>query len=472
MFQYVALTDGTTTIDLTDGISYALASYAPTIAPLRDSDLGSAGPHQEVHDSLSFHALGCTAAEAYAAVAAVNKLLDQARKWWDGDPVSPVILKIQAQDSALSPLQVVVKGRALGAPPNLALQPAWSETFGKYVISGITLQFTRNGQFLSATTESAASANATYPTIHTATFSTAVENLSPIDISIGGFTEATLFNLQAGYCLIAPTARLLLVEGEAMTASSSGTGTATATTVADAAKLASAGNVRRWTGTTAFTGTVRGLSTTLSFGLNDTLIAVFAAVRINSSTITGYWQIEGISNAGTVSLGPQVPIAYASNQPQIINLGFVASRGGIDQLSIAFTGTIPIGTTLDIDYIAAVQMSDEASAVLGLADMVTGRLSALPGATAVALEIRSNALIDPTPAVAYRDAVNNITEFAGYMGNPYLLTTGSDVGFMLLSTGSGPSGVGNAWRPATSGAGAAVSSIVTVTRRLAYLVPS
>lgn len=472
MFQYVALTDGTTTIDLTDGISYALVSYAPIIAPLKDSDLGSAGAYQEVHDTLTFHAMGCTAAEAYAAAAAVNKLLDQARHWWDGDPVSPVILKIQAQDSALDPLQVVVRGRALGAPPNIALQPTWNATHGKYVIPNITVQFVRDGQLLSAATESAASANATYPTIHTATFSSAAETLSPIEISIGGFTAADLFNFQSGYCLIAPTARLFVEEGEAMTSSSSGTGTATATTVADAAKKASAGNVRRWTGTTAFTGTVRGVSGLLTISRSTALVAVFAVVRINNSTITGYWQIEGISNAGTVSLGPQVPVEYASNQPQIVNLGYVASRGGLDQLSLAFTGTLPITTTLDIDYIVAIQMTDEASAVLGLTDMVPTRLAALPAITPLALEIRSNALIDPTPAVAYRDAANNITEFAGYAGNPYLLTIGSDVGFILLSVGSGTTGVGNAWRPATPAAAAAISSIVTVTRRLAYLVPS
>lgn len=470
MFQYVALTDGTTTVELTDTINYALVSYAPVVAPLRDSDLGGQGPYEDVVDTITFHAMGCTAAEAYAAAAVVNDLLDQARRWWLGDNVAVVILVIQAQDSALSPLQVVVQGRVPGSAPNLALQAAWNETWGKYVIQNITIQSQRRGQFLSPTTESASSASATYPTIHTATFSTSVTRFPPIDLSISGFTAADVFNLQVGYCLIAPASRLLLIEAEGTTASSSGTGTVTATTVADAAKLASAGSVRRWTGTTAFTGTVQNLSTLLGGFSTSAPVGVFAAVRLNSSTITGSWTAEGWSNAAIVSQTAALPVVYASNQPQIISLGTLKSRGGIDQVSISFTGVFPITTTLDIDYVVLIRLDDAASRVVGLADNVTNRLSAIPGGTAEVLEMRANALTDVTPADRYYDAANNITEYAGYTGDLFLVMAGTTVGFTLLSTGSGPSGVGNAWRPATTAAGAAISSVVTVTRRLAYLI--
>lgn len=473
------LTDGSVVCDLIWHSSanrrYMLVrdGWAPAVPPLRLSELGGIGPYENTIEEIEVNVIGASPAEALANLGALSRLLDQAERWWRYD-ASVSLVQIQyTPEGGTNLLQAVILGRAAGdETQGISLPVSFNRDLNAYMIAGLRLRFLRRGQWLATTTASAASASATYPTVHTATFGSSASVLSPIDVSISGFTAASLFNLQVGYLLIAPSARLTLVEGEAMTPSSSGTGTATASTVADAAKLASGGNVERWTGTTTFTGTVRLTSGTIGgLGAGGALVAVFAAVRFNSSTITGFWQAEGWSNGALLSQGPLTPIEYASNQPQIVNLGMIKGRGGLDALALSFIGTIPIGTTLDIDYVAAIRLDDQASRVLGLVDNVSGRLSVLPGATAVALEERSNALTDRTPAVVYYDAANAITEYAGYAGDPYLLTIGTDVGVILLSTGSGPSGVGNAWRPATSGAGAAISSIVTVTRRLAYLTP-
>jgi hypothetical protein len=52
MFEYLELSDGTTTLELTDNVSYSLVSYAPQIGVLRDNELGGRGPYQDAADTI------------------------------------------------------------------------------------------------------------------------------------------------------------------------------------------------------------------------------------------------------------------------------------------------------------------------------------------------------------------------------------------------------------------------------------
>jgi hypothetical protein len=467
MFEFLELSDGTTTLELTDLQNYALVSYAPQIGTLRDNELGGRGPYQDANETLIVHAMGETAALAYAAADALNRLFDTARRWWLQENATPVILRMKAQGSSLAPLRAIVLGRPLGGPRPITLPPQFNESYCRYIIANLQLQFTRGGQLLAGSADTASSANATHPTVHTCTFSTSAPTQSPIDLSLSGATAASVFNYQTGYCLIGPSARLNLTEGEVTPFSTVGTGLASSSTVADAAFLASAGSVRRWAGTTTFTGQINNRVTlTVGMAASRQPIAVFAAVRFNSASIvTGVWRAQAVINGSVVDQTPDLPIAYAAGKPQIIALGLLQSRAGMDTINLQFDGVLPIGLTFDIDYIASIALDDEASRVIALADFVTGRLSLIAGATAIALEIRANALTDSAPAVRVTSALGDVNYF-GYGGDPYLVQSGSDVSMILLSTGAG-----NAWRPATTGAGAAISGVLTASRRLAYLVP-
>lgn len=462
MFEYLELSDGTTTLELTDNVSYSLVSYAPQLGVLRDNELGGRGPYQDASDTIVVHVMGATAALAYAAADALNKMFDTARRWWLDGNATPVILRVKAQGSALSPLRAIVYGRPIGGPRPITLPPTFNESLCKYIFTGMTLQFTRGGQLLDNTVDTAASANATHPTIHTCTLSNAAVQ-SPIDLSLSGLTAASVGFYQTGYCLIAPVGRLSLVEGEATTNSAVGVGTAISSTQADAAAVASAGNVRRWT-CAGFSGQIKN---TWSIGgaiaSSRQPIAVFAAVRFNSAVITsGTWQALGFHNGSVVDGTPKIPIALNSSLPQIISLGLLQSRAGFDQLSLFFEGFFSSGS-VDIDYIAAISLDDEASRVIALSDAYAARMSSIAGATAVALEIRANALTDSAPAVRVT-ASGGIVEYFGYGGDPYLVQIGTDVSMILLTTG------GTAlWRPASGGA--AISGVLTASRRLAYLAP-
>lgn len=464
MFEYLALSDGTTTLELTDNIDYALASYAPQISAIRDSLLGGQSPYATVQDTITVHAMGCTAADAYAAAGALTRMIDTAKRWWREENNTPVLIRAKVQNSANAPLRSLIYGPPPGTGQPVILPPQFSEYYGKYVIQNLSIQFVRDGQWLGGTIESAASANATHPTIHTCTFATAARTHTPIDLSLSGGSVADVFNYQQGYVLIAPLARLNLTEGEVTLTSTNGVGNATRTTVADAADVASAGNVQRWTGTTTFTGEINN-RVTLGAGMvaSRQPISVFAAVRFNSASIvTGVWRAVGERNGAALVQTPDLLIDYAGGLPQIIFLGLLQARGGLDTINLQFDGVLPIGLSFDIDYIASISLDDEASQVVGLADFVTGQLSSVGGT--IALELRANAQTDPTPAVRVITQFG-VTAYLGYVGNPYLMQIGSDVSMILLSTGSG-----NAWRPATT-APVALSGVLTASRRVAYLTP-
>jgi hypothetical protein len=103
---------------------------------------------------------------------------------------------------------------------------------------------------------------------------------------------------------------------------------------------------------------------------------------------------------------------------------------------------------------------------VALADSVSGLLGSIGGANATALEIQANALSDTTPGVRANAAAVSTVAYLGYKGDPYLMQVGTTLSMILLATGNG-----NAWRPATSGPGAALSGVLTASRRLAYLTP-
>jgi hypothetical protein len=405
--------------------------------------------------------MGTTAALAYAAADALNKMFDTARRWWLDENATPVILRVKAQGSSLSPLRAIVYGRPIGGPRPITLPPTFNESLCKYIFTGMTVQFTRGGQLLDPTVDTAASANATHPTIHTCTLSNAVVQ-SPIDLSLSGLTATNVRFYQSGYVLLAPAGRLSLVEGEATTTVSSGAGTANPTTQADAAGVASSGSVRRWAGL-PFVGQARNLwSLSGAIASSRQPIAVFAAVRINNATQTGVWRARGLRSGSYIDYTPDLPVSYNSGLPQIISLGLLQSRAGFDQLALEFEGTLSAGT-IDIDYIAAISLDDEASRVIALSDAYAGRMSSIAGATAIALEIRANALTDSAPAVRVTTA-GGVIEYFGYGGDPYLVQIGTDVSMIFMGTGGGTT-----WRPATGGA--AISGVLTASRRLAYLSP-
>lgn len=453
MWQYVALTDGTTLLNLTDGIAYDLASYAPGAGARNQNDLGPL--YSDIEDTLTFHAIGCTPADAYAAVDAVNLLLDQAWRWAQSEPVAAVRLLIQLQGTTLAlPLEVAVKGRAPGndSPP-LAAPEQRAEYADNYVIQDVTITFLRRGQLLYPTAETGTySAAAAAPTVHTITLTTPTGLSSPtllqFEYSQAGVIDN--YDVEYAYALTASSAsRLQIYEAESM---SLGTNVAS---VADAAAFARGGSVARYSPgvlSTTLGGTLVGFDTAAR------TIAVWAAVRNNSATTNFTIQAQAGSNTGVVQNAVAVPIDTSTTNPRLIFLGIIAFQLAFDGVNLLLTASAASGT-FDIDYIIVQAVDDETSGAL--------RIFGTNGA-ATPLTGQGPLTIDPRPLTFATPIVtsfpSSITTPMSYAGSPVLYTRGSFVTCLMGKT------TGNFWR-IVGGITVVDSRVLSIARYGAYLTP-
>lgn len=457
MFQYVALTDGTTTVEFTDNISYALVGYGPVVAPLRDNELGGEGPYETVADAITFHAMGCTAAEAYAAAATVNRLLDQARRWWlIGENVSPVVLKIQAQDSDLSPLQTIIKGRAPGGASNMVLQPVWSQFYNKYAIQNITIQFLRRGRWLLPSQDSATSGSLTKPDVQTCTFSSSAADFSPLTLEISGFIASSADMRQGWNMLLwAPAASdFTFLEGEAINPGGEFSVVVEAT--------ARGGNILR----AALSGTApAGTDETVSAGIPATQQRVDVYVMLRNNDTTRTYSIRArmfplhSGSSSDILNGPWVPVDGSTTWARPIALGSFVSLSGWDVCFLEITPSAGSGT-LDIDYLLF-QCRDKplASGATGITVFSTPDY---PGAYILAMDDKS--LTWPVPTLSDR-ATGQTDKYLSYQGDIAASQIGSTVAVVWMSTSGTKFGQRN---NADSGY---VTTTITARRRLAYLVP-
>lgn len=474
MFEYVALTDGTTTVELTDGINYALLSYAPVVAPLRDNKLGGDGQYSDVTESLTFHAIGCTAADAYAAAAAVNSLLDQARRWWLGQAVSPVTLKVKAQGSSLAAVSAALKGRAIGGPSNVALPATYHEYYGKYVIQAITVQVTRRGLWLGAS-ESASASAASNPSVRSVVMPSSPTVPGPLQIDFTGFTTSAgtgNIEIPSGFVVIGPNNSLNLQEGEA--AGTFLAGSATFASTLDAAARASAGSVGRLDHHLSSVGAESTLQWTLPAAfLNCTRIGIFCTYRNNGAAS---WTIRGDAILATTSLGaivftPTTTIAAVASNPTALYVGSVSGKNGFDTVQLrlaAISGTGAV--TIDLDTVLFVDLTSDAAFALALqANQFALGASFASKNAQVTVNYSPNTLRDV-------EVKTSILTTAGVLATPYsgdaaLVGSGGTLQAVWYAThlynGTTP------YWTTQNNAGAAILSIgATITRRLGYLVPS
>lgn len=469
MFSYLALSDGTTTLELTDGVNYALVSYAPTAAPLRESLLGSQGPYDFVTDTITVHAMGTTAALAYAAADALQTLLEQAFRWWQNEVVSAVTLRAIAQDSTVAtittPLTALVRGRVSGGPAGLALPAIWHEYYGKYVIQNITLQFVRGPEFYGAT-QTATSNTAGMPSVLTATFAAgAVTHQTPTLATLSGPLNRSVLCLQLGYLIVAPQNHIEVIEGEATT----NTGGGTATITADAAAHASAGSVMRLSAAPAHVQLFKALSA--PFAANAYQIAVYVVIRVNGvPTLPITIQAVLFRNSLPIR-GPIVPIDYryfgTAGLPQPVFLGIIDGQTPFTGVQIEVDwANNPV--TIDVDYIVCVALNNapDARSVATVIDPNTYTpFTGVAAASPLSVVYDPQALTQPTPVVTGHEATTGTDEPWSISGDAYLVSKDAVVTALYLAT------QGTLWRPWDVTAGAQITFTLALTRRAPYLIP-
>jgi hypothetical protein len=448
MFQYVALSDGTTTLELTDDINYALVSYAPIVAPLRDGLLGD-GVYADATESLTFHAIGCTAAEAYAAAAAINALLDQARRWWLGQGVTAVRLFVKAQGSALVTLSVQIKGRAPGGPSNVALPATFHEYYGKYLIQSIVLQVVRRGQFLGADDSAGPSGAATNPNVEQVTFSSSHPTSSPLDLVIAGFNFVTTPLIKAGYLIVGSQANDVQVRPV------TGATAANWTAFADAAHLGFNASVLRYTPVATTASTSGDIA--LSFVQGN--MALIAKVRNNSAT-TVFTVTASFRNAyGTVVSLPSVTIDASSLNPRMVFLGSATVPPNTNIITLTVQASAASGT-IDFDALLVANLRDESCAVIAHDDIALGALNGNLTLQFLSMRTSTTYLMPQVQLVDVNAHIAPVT----YRGVLPLATVGADVFAVWTATN------GIYWS-FTDSTNAKVNVTLQATRHRAYLVP-
>lgn len=450
MFSFLELTDGTATTacELTDNVRFALVHYAPAVSPLRDALFGPL--YADVQDQITLHALGTTAAEAYANAAAVVALLDAAREWWDdlSGSLPAVRLRAAAQDSTLAaPLEAVIKGRARGGAPDLALPAMWSEQFGKYVIQNITINFVRCGQWTRASDTFGPSASVGQ-TPTSVTLSPTHTMKSPIDLAIN-FPAGLGTTLSAGILAVGSLASdVQQIEAETMAAA------AQYSSVADAAALASGGNVLRFT--PADTNAHSSSRGPLTGGTMFDNLAIYAVLRNNSGTTT-FTVIAEVNQA----LAGQVdtPVQYidtSTTSPRIVFLGAVSVARGAVGIGVRCQASAAAGT-LDIDRLVVVNTRGPGVGIVQLSALTAG----VP-AGAFAVHLNQSPLSMAVPQVFADDGALGAP--ISYSGALPFYVSGTNVQAIWFATR------GTFWRYVDN-VNALVNITFTVARWRGYAVP-
>lgn len=455
MFQYVALTDGTTTIELTDMVSYALLGYAPGVAPLRDNQLGDS-PYADTLDSLTFQAIGCTASEAYQAAGAVNALLDQARRWWKGENVSAVRIKMQPQNSSNSPLEALVKGRAIGGPANLQLEVTHQQNYGKFVSNTLSIQFLRRGQLL-GTTDTAASASTNNGEIMDAAFGASWAALSPLQVELSGFSYSATPTIPTSVLMLTNSTAKLNAAPTPTAGVISGAGTAT--------NFNDAGNFPVGGGTfvTRFSTTLNTVYAISGFGTLGTRQVFVATMRNNTPGVT--WTITPslVSQFGAgTSIGRT--FTFSATTPTIVVIGVFV----LPQLNSFFSSELRLSltpsaaATLDLNNLVWMSLDDPYTSrmiSIGATSLVNPGVSTTPQL----ISVDHRATSKPAPAVAMKQSGADLIDISRD-GNPWLSHLGTQIRAVWLA----PSGSSWRFRNATP---ATVANVLTANRRRAYLVP-
>lgn len=348
------------TIDLLDGVNYALTAWAPAVSARERSLLGGYSPYLDVTERLSVNVFGTTAGTTLAALDDINVLLEQAEAWSMGDAVAPVIMKVQVEGSVLAePLEAVVLGRP-GDGTAITLQPSFNHDLLLYEITNVEVELVRRGLWLGPETDRTMQGATVNPAVMTIDMGGELRRLSPTAVHVTGF-GANAPMLGGGFLVVSGVAaasqhgRNIAVYGAAdMTASGFAS-------QSDAAHNAYGGDVMRIDAAVNASGSllVGAVNTSVS------RVSVFAAVRNNSMTTT--WRARAVST-GYVTINDDWQIIDTNSlQPRLMYVGTLANQSGThSNLRLDFETNDATGT-LDVNYIA-IAGHDASMGVIAITD--------------------------------------------------------------------------------------------------------
>jgi hypothetical protein len=181
MTLLVRLTNGTTTLNLTDGTNYAIPynEWTPAVAPVvGGSDAG------DVVETIPLHVRGATGPAAMANLRAVIDMLVQAEQHRANMNLAAVVLEYRPSNSS-----TIWRARVVGQVGNeslLRLSPRVTDA-ANYEIDGISIRLWRKGLWLNPVVTSATHSNVTNGTVAEMAFSTDWPPSSPCKMRVANF---------------------------------------------------------------------------------------------------------------------------------------------------------------------------------------------------------------------------------------------------------------------------------------------
>lgn len=369
-FPYLAITDGTTLIIISDGNGGATSNnyplvrgqWAPQVAGLRNDPLSGRSPYNDVEETFVINVRGATASDCYANLEALTRLLDKAERWWKNrERIASTNVLFTPQGSTITSNSNKWVGKVLGraAPDDvagIALPKNTADAGMIYEIDNVTIRLLRRGLWVQQTLDQATITSAGgNPGIQTISWNSINNAPSYARLDISGFDSTATPTIAAGFLVVAANVNFLR-----QFVAQSGTATGY-TAFNDSTKLPALGNnnVLRYTPTG--TAPANSGSITLPGAMWDR-IAILVALRNNSATTTFTVQINLFSSGQLMATTQGIYIDTSTLNPRIVSFGTV-SVYAVDAITFTITASAASGT-LDIDYVTMVILQDETSAVV------------------------------------------------------------------------------------------------------------
>lgn len=421
-------------------------TWVPAVAKRRRSGLAGRTPYEEVEETIPVHVRGATAVAALANVHALAELLDQVDRWWNGERVDAVKLRIKATNSTLTnPLEATLYP---GERPLLSLSARLNDHDNKE-IPGVELNVKRLGLWLGDEESDGPTTGTANPSIHTFTFSNDAELPSPVklDVSLSGATLP-----DPSYLFVVENSTDLEINEGSNATQGSGWSTPTDTTnhALNSTILRLTGGSTTWGG--------HYFQKVISMDGRD--LFVLLAVRQNDLSKTYQLKLESIqTNSTNGTFTKAVTVDNSTSNPQLIALGpitapmydysFVNSHNiiRIHVLVDDATGS----PTIDFDYYVCMIMDGDCNHVV--------KLQGKGDLTQTTVVYDHNLLSRKLPVV--RDENNYIAY--SHVSPPMLFSRGTNMNAAFVSTN------GAHWRLTHSGTVQTPS--MTAYRREAFLTP-
>lgn len=465
-FDVLELTDGTTTIDLLLS-PYALAGdNMPDlgVATLRPGTLGGNGLYTEVDCTIPLVITGTCPANVYTALQSVWVLLDQAQRFWKGEPgVTAVRLVAQATGSTVSAVEAMVLRRADADAP-LSLPPVYEVTRSNYTMQGISLRFTRRGQWLGATDTATGSAQPS-GTVFSVTVADH-DTISPVivNLSLPTSIAGTIALSPSVLILTDDTSDIAIVEAESFGASTQYTVVTPA-----AAEVARGTQVLRYAATPTAELQSASLATpTLLQGSQPVSIFAVANAVLETMSIRMWFYDAQSPSIVAFETTPVIVDPLNQNRPLPVFLGTVVPPPdtGYRTMRIVCSNPAVSAFTMDIDYLVFVKETDALSVITFPSNFF---IVDPPYTVGTVMRLRSDHQTNSAlvPFVGIATSANAQRTSVSHNGPSLPVMRDTTLAGIWLSTGSA-TGSSSRWR-FTNVADSLYSNTPSAERRRAYL---